>query len=348
MRLIRSVDALRLGAIVVAGVAVAAASSSATLGVDPLDPLVQPAAMSTRATSAVLIAATRAGERIVAAGESGVVLLSDDQGKTWQQAKVPVSVTITSLTFATALKGWAVGHSRVVLTTADGGKTWSKQLDGTVLAKPGQTATASGGSAGDPLLDVYFADESNGFAVGAFGLILRTRDGGSTWQGWQQHLPNPDGNHLYAIRAVGRDLYIVGERGSIYVSSDGGDSFSAVKSPYEGSFFGLTATPDGAVLVYGLRGHAFLSPDRGQTWKEIKVGSGSAWLSATTLPDRRIVMVSQAGEVAQSDNGGADFTLLPGRQPPLTAVVAAAPGVAVAVGVRGTGLVQLPVLKSGV
>lgn len=347
--MIRSVSPWRAGAIAATCVVLAAASSYAALGgeqLDPLDPLVQPAAMSTRATASVLIAATRAGERVVAAGESGVVLLSDDRGQTWQQAKVPVSVTLTSLTFASAMKGWAVGHSGIVLTTADGGKSWSKQLDGTSLAQLG--AAVAGGSAGDPLLDVYFKDEANGFAVGAFGLMLRTRDGGVTWEGWQQHLPNPEGNHLYGIRAVGGDLYVVGERGSIYVSSDGGDSFSAVKSPYEGSFFGLAAAADGAVLVYGLRGHAFRSADRGQTWKEIKVGSGSAWLSAATLPDGRIVMVSQAGEVAQSDTGGADFTLLPGRQPPLTAVVGAGPDVAVTAGVRGIGLVQLPAARSGV
>jgi len=59
-----------------------------------------------------------------------VVILSDDDGATWHQAKVPVSVTLTAVSFGTPAKGWAVGHSGIVLHTEDGGETWVKQLDG--------------------------------------------------------------------------------------------------------------------------------------------------------------------------------------------------------------------------
>ena len=44
----------------------------------------------------VLQAITQAGQRLVAVGERGLVLLSDDAGKHWRQAQVPVSVTLTA------------------------------------------------------------------------------------------------------------------------------------------------------------------------------------------------------------------------------------------------------------
>jgi len=88
---------------------------------DPLDPLVYPAIQWRVPNKAVLLASTCAGKRLVAVGECGMVTLSDDDGATWRQGKVPVSVTLTAVDFATPEKGWAVGHSGVVLHTEDGG-----------------------------------------------------------------------------------------------------------------------------------------------------------------------------------------------------------------------------------
>lgn len=73
---------------------------------------------------------TRAGTRLVAGGEHGLVVLSDDNGNSWRQAKVPVSSTILEIRFATPQVGWAVGAFGTVLHTADGGETWTLQLDG--------------------------------------------------------------------------------------------------------------------------------------------------------------------------------------------------------------------------
>ena len=36
----------------------------------------------------------------------------------------------------------------------------------------------------NPFLDVLFSDASEGFVIGAFGLVLRTRDGGKSWEPW--------------------------------------------------------------------------------------------------------------------------------------------------------------------
>ncbi len=52
-----------------------------------VDPLDRPAQISVRAVDAMLTAVARAGERLAAVGERGTILLSDNNGKTWRQAK---------------------------------------------------------------------------------------------------------------------------------------------------------------------------------------------------------------------------------------------------------------------
>ena len=62
-------------------------------------------------THAMLLDVAHAGKRIVAVGEHGIVLLSDDGGRSYRQAKqVPASSTLTAICFTDALHGWAVGQ----------------------------------------------------------------------------------------------------------------------------------------------------------------------------------------------------------------------------------------------
>jgi photosystem II stability/assembly factor-like uncharacterized protein len=295
-----------------------AAQSTASVQTPLLD---QPALHSAKAQRSVLLAMTRAGERLVAVGERGIILLSDDSGTSWRQAKVPASVSLTSVQFVDAAHGWAVGHLGVVLHSADGGETWSKQLDGIQAA---QLALAAAQQSGDakllkaaewlvadgpdkPFLDLYFSNSRDGYVVGAYGLILRTRDGGASWQAWMGQVENPEGLNLYAIRAQGDQLFIAGERGLLLRSSDGGQSFQKLESPYEGSFFGLLASRSGGLLAYGLRGNAWWSSDHGDSWQQLDTGVESALAAGLELNDGRLLLASQSGELLLSGDNGQHF-----------------------------------------
>lgn len=309
------------------------------------------------ATVSVLAAVARAGNRLVAVGERGIVLLSDDNGVTLRhQAKVPVSVALTNVRFISDKKGWAVGHGGVVLTTSDGGETWSRQLDGRQAAQIELAAAkaneASGGVEGKrwladaqrmvaegpdkPFLDIYFRDEANGLIVGAYGLIFATRDGGKTWQSLKTQIDNPKGKHLYCIYASGSDLYVTGEQGALYRSSDGGQRFFEVKTPYVGTYFGLIASPAGDLVAYGLRGNAYRSNDHGATWQKVDVGLPVTLTAATRLADGSLVLVDETGRVLKSSDGGQKFVPLPVPQAwPFTGIVQAADGNLVMSGLRG-------------
>lgn len=148
-----------------------------------------------------------------------------------------------------------------------------------------------------PFLDVWFYDANKGFAVGAYGMVFYTQDGGKNWVDWSAHLINSDRLHLNGISMVGpRALMIVGEQGLILRSDDMGESWRPTPSPYEGSYFGLTAKNDD-VLVFGLRGNLYHSIDGGIQWKKIHTGSEQTLMSGFIKTDKSIVLVGNGGSV---------------------------------------------------
>lgn len=310
----------------------------------------RPAQVSPLALDKSMLAVTRAGSRLVAVGEEGVVLLSDDQGLSWHQATdVPTSSTLTAVQFIDADKGWAVGHLGVVLTTDDGGSHWRKQLDGIQAAELAlQHAKALGDESAlrsaqylvddgpdKPFLNLFFRNSRTGFVFGAYNLIYRTDDGGESWQPWMERVENPMGMHLYGMAQSQGMLMLAGEQGTLARSTDGGQHFEAVDSPYEGSYFGIIAEADGAFVVYGLRGNAFRSVDGGDSWTALDTGQGETLTAATTLADGRLLLTSQGGGLL-IDRDGKPFQRLPDLPPlPLSGVVQATDGAAVVTSLAG-------------
>ncbi|MGY2290069.1 WD40/YVTN/BNR-like repeat-containing protein [Pseudomonas sp. SDO528_S397] len=310
------------------------------------DVLLRPALKVSAPAHAVLIDITRAANRLVAVGEQGLIVLSDDNGQHWRQASVPTSVSLTSVTFASASHGWAVGHAGVVLHTRDGGEHWALQLDGKQAAQrvldavpaddSRQLKTAQGfvaDGADKPWLAVQFSNEREGTVVGAFGLILHTRDGGATWQSWVDRLPNPAGNHLYAIAVQGARLYIAGEQGTLWTSADGGARFTRLPSPYDGSFFALDLAPDGSVLVAGLKGNVWRSDDHGEHWQAVANPFNSSVMAARTLGEAGVMLADQSGHLLLATPGHA--LQAQGLSPALAAFTQAADGQWITVGARG-------------
>lgn len=318
------------------------------------DVLSKPAFQSPLARNSVLTAIARAGARLVAVGERGHILYSDDEGANWRQAQAPVSTTLTNIFFADARSGWATGHGGVILATTDGGATWSKQLDGNGVIQAVENAARihpdlldiaeemKADGPDKPFLDVYFQDSRKGIVIGAYGLVFTTQDAGASWEYRHNLLPNPERKHLYAIRGAGTDIFIVGEQGAIFSSRDGGAGFSAVQSPYVGSFFGLLALSDGKILAFGLRGNLFFSPDRGGRWSKIDLGAEHSLTAGTILSDGRIALVDLGGGVWLSQAAEQGFAA--GGLPKLfslTGVTELSNGNLMAVGVRGTATLPL-------
>jgi photosystem II stability/assembly factor-like uncharacterized protein len=155
-----------------------------------------------------------------------------------------------------------------------------------------------------PLLDVWFADERRGLAVGAYGSLLATSDGGQTWE--PRSVIEGDDFHLNGIaQAPDGSIYLAAEAGRLYRSDDGGLTWKSLTSPYQGSFFGVLPMTDGGVLAFGLRGNLFRSTDRGATWIRIETGTEATLTAALELGSGRFVVAGLAGTLLWSDGNGA-------------------------------------------
>lgn len=297
-----------------------------------VDALEDSAPRTERAVKGLLLDIVQVDKRLITVGERGHILYSNDQGNTWQQANVPVRVTLTAITFSTANLGWAVGHDGVILATRDGGVNWIKQFDGyqanklienelkrllalsdeqrtkqridysveqlNYLLEDAELFTDEGASR--PFLEVLFVDEQTGMAVGAYGMIFRTEDGGENWQPLVTNLSNPDNFHLNTLIKSRDTLYIAGEAGSLYRSDDKGLSWVILPSPYEGPFFGMsvsyTTTGTEGIIVYGLRGNAFISTNQGQKWSRLNIGSDTSILGSVAMTSE-FILLSGGGEL---------------------------------------------------
>ena len=248
-------------------------------------------AHQTAVNSLLLLGAAQAGQRLVAVGERGHIVLSDDAGKSWRTVTSPTQATLTALYFHDAKTGWAVGHDSVILKTEDGGSTWRLVHNTPELNKP--------------LLDVWFRDAHQGFALGAYGLFLTTLDGGASWLPRKIAEGDP---HLNALAAQpDGSLFIAGEAGVLFRSVDHGQTWQALHSPYQGSFFGLLALRDGGLLAYGIRGKIYRSADAGETWAAIETSNEAALMGGFATPDGQVLLAGQRGTVLQSHDQGLSF-----------------------------------------
>ncbi len=280
----------------------------------------------------LLLDAARAGDRIVAVGARGYIVVSSDQGAAWSRARAPDAPLLTAVDFIDAQHGWAVGHDSVILATADGGESWTKQF--------------SAPSEQRPLMDVLFVSPETGFAVGAYGAYYETSDGGKSWN---PRKIIPDDKHLNAIVQVAPGkLLIVGEAGTVLVSDDAGRKWSAGASPYKGSLFGAVVAADGAVVAFGLRGHIYRSTDAGATWSAIENASDATLMGGSLLPDGAIVLAGAAGTALVSRDNGRSFVALPtGTTRMLAKAMLGAPNKVLLLGEEGPLEVPLPLERRG-
>ncbi|WP_211443117.1 WD40/YVTN/BNR-like repeat-containing protein [Collimonas humicola] len=279
-------------------------------------PTRRPAQIRPQASSGPLLAAATAGagagSRIVAVGEHGVILLSDD-GSTYRQARsVPTRAMLTTVCFIDRNTGWAAGHDGVVLKTTDGGENW--QL---LRQQYGQE---------QPILSIWFGDASNGIAVGLFGMALSTSDGGASWSELKLASGDAADRHLYRILATpGGALLIMAEAGTVFRSEDGGKHWDVIDSGAKGSLWSALAFSDNgqsSVVAVGMRGHIVRSNDDGKSWQAVASGTTQSLTDVALLSAQQLVAGGVGGALLFSSDGGRHFTARQGAgDAPLTALL---------------------------
>ena len=220
------------------------------------------------------------------------------------------------------------------------------ELDESISAREAELQDAKAAltnTVASPLMDVWFRDKSTGFTVGAFGEFLKTEDGGINWISIANRLDNEEHNHLNAITGKGDLMYIAGEAGHIYRSTDGGSQWTLLDSPdpENGSFFAVNIISGDQVLVSGLRGAMYRSVDHGNNWKQVSESLHKNMNSVYFAGNDTVLAVGNDGAFLRSRDGGRTF--LPSvRKNRLTvaSVTEAADGTYILVGAGGVEIVS--------
>jgi photosystem II stability/assembly factor-like uncharacterized protein len=244
----------------------------------------RPSEMMPLAQRSPMMGLVNTGTHLVAVGDRGQILVSND-GRHWAQVQTPVRSPLTAVYFVDDKNGWAVGHDATILHTADGGKTWELQNFNAELEKP--------------YLSVLFLDANTGFAIGAYGLASKTTDGGKTWTDLAAPAIRGEELHLNDIIKLGNgNLFVAGEQGTLGVSADNGVTWEKLASPYDASLFGALPVGDKGALIFGLRGNVYITQDvRSKSWTKIDTKTVDTFFGATTAPNGDLVLVGLSGTI---------------------------------------------------
>ncbi len=265
---------------------------SAETGSGLVSPLFSDSLMMPLVKETLLLDITSFKSSMVSVGERGHVIYSHDDGASWKQAKVPLRVQLNGVRFIDEDQVWAVGHNGSILKSTDGGKTWSvKHL---VIDDDA------------PLMDIWFDAQGRGLAIGAYGVYYRTEDGGESWD--ESFVHEEDDFHLNAVTQHQGVLFIAAEAGRLYKSTDIGETWTSIQSPYHGSFFHLLSLPRSTqgerdrLIVLGLRGKLYYTDDMGLTWEQPPQLLSTSLFKAVGVSGHLLV-VGAAGVILKLDDG---------------------------------------------
>jgi photosystem II stability/assembly factor-like uncharacterized protein len=251
-------------------------------------------------------------QNVWAVGESdsgyGTILRTVDGGQHWTRqgslAQIP-DVGLSSVSAVNGSTAWAVGTDGTILHTHDGGQNWTQQTGGTipnvelqgVYAVDAQTAWVSG-----PIANSY-------------GTMLRTVDGGVTWQrpGYTQL---PENRYLISVFALNADtVWAVGNGRIVVHTTDAGktwDNVSPIQPPdfYDGN--GITVLHGTILWFVTDNGGIFRSDDGGANWTPQPSGGGGYHLLRISALDTDNAWVTgaanaggaQLGIILHTEDGG--------------------------------------------
>ncbi|MDF2487887.1 MAG: glycosyl hydrolase [Pseudomonas sp.] len=241
------------------------------------------------------------GSRVVAVGERGSILLSDDQGVSWRSAAVEPQrdAALTALIDLGNQRLLAVGHDGWILRSDDAGGRWQE--------------VRHDASLGEPLLGAWSAGGERVLAYGSFGKFYQSDDAGLSWRSLELEVDSAHLNGMDGDRDGQRML--VGEQGLVLRSHDGGQHWQTLPAFYQGSLFGVVRLDAGLWVSYGMRGHVFVSRDFGDSWRQLEVGNKQPLYGHAVVPNQGgLLIVGAGGSLVRLNGKGelASVSRLPG------------------------------------
>jgi len=274
-----------------------------------------------------------------AVGNDGVILKTTDGGGTWAPQTSGVTTQLFSVSFADNSTGFAVGDEGTALKTTDGGATWLPMNAGTgallAVQFAGTNGTAYvvyddrtsasirkttdwGGSWQDqtlpgmnhPVRCLFFTSESVGFSGGSLGYLVRTYDGGASYQPLGTGVGSI-GYQALAFRPGDPSVGYVGGSDTsvstnvIFQTTNSGDTWLTLDPP-EAQQWNALACPDGPAGVFAAgTGGMIAKYTQGTGWKVQATGVAAA-INGLSFPADGLVgyAVGTGGVILKTTDGG--------------------------------------------
>ena len=270
-----------------------------------------------------------------ACGNGGVTYRTTDGGLTWSYKAVGTIITLSSIHFVDAQRGWTVDIDGRIYHTTNGGLDWALQWDAGAYLSTLQFFDAQEGWAigGDTFLHTLdggqtwspasvpggtwshgarFADRLHGIAVGEYGNIVTTSDGGLSWS---MIAPIGSGPRLWDVESRSPTVSAYcGETGGLARTLDGGLTWPSLQSGGAGTTNGLDAVDPQHAWAANDGGEILRTTDGGAHWQRIAVSGFDNYgrLNDIDFVDqqrgwavgRHEIFNGGYGKIVRSDDGG--------------------------------------------
>src|SRR4051812_7187714 len=243
----------------------------------------------TPSTSPVFAAAFAAATRVVAAGEAGATVLSDDAGVTFTPVGHALDGVYSRLRAQSPTTIFATGSVGRLARSTDGGATWANV----------------GVSTSENVRDVAFPSATVGYALDDSGTVLRSDNAGASWR----LLDTGSTRRPSAIASPGAGVVLLfGPRG-ILRSGDGGNQFDEVTASAvrRATLFEYDRAGS-ALFAFGAR-TLVRSGDGGRHWTKLRLPSRSATIVDVDFATSSSGwLLARGGRLYSTRNGGRRWT----------------------------------------
>ncbi len=277
-------------------------------------------------------------------GDSGTILTTTDGGDNWTTQTSNVGFDLLKVKFNNSTSGWVVGRNGTILSTIDGGTTWTEQ-DSEVnydlydivsigsdnyfaFGTLGLLESTDGGTSWEltptnivdipSFLDMTFVNDNLGFAIGNAGAIIRTQDGGDTWNYRRRNQENAVSEWFTNVQFINDSVgWCVGATGAppydglLLKTNDAGDT-------WETRIFDADLPP----IASGIEDFIFIDSFNGWFVADVDIfktsDGGSIWdrqspLTSTILNSISFVdsvngwVVGMSGTILRTIDGGEEW-----------------------------------------
>lgn len=240
-----------------------------------------------------------------AAGDDGVILRTEDDGRTWSQQSAGIKGSISDIYFRNKENGYFLAGNSLY-TTEDGGNSWREIL-------PQFTRAANERNTTIDLYSVRFVNKKRGWVVGSLssrdqlvdGLVLYTNDAGATWE--RQSVPVR--SELIHLDFTSDERgWIVGAAGTILYTRDAGATWTKQVSNIAGALYHVDFRNERLGWTVGEKGTILRTSDGGESWFATKVPVRSSLLSVKFSSEEDGWIVGRAGVILRTSDGGRTWT----------------------------------------